>query len=100
MANKWGIPSDVEKAVLERDKSCVYCGVEFTSERKFQRSWEHIVNDVKIATLDNITLCCVGCNASKGAKLLQDWIDSPHAQRRGISRATLSAVVLKALENS
>jgi 5-methylcytosine-specific restriction endonuclease McrA len=98
MANKWGIPKEVEEAVLERDKECVYCGCTFTPERKFKPSWEHIINDVKIATLDNITLCCVGCNASKGSKLLQDWIESPNAQKRGISQATLSPIVLKALK--
>ncbi len=98
MANKWGIPKEVEQVVLERDKVCVYCGVVFTSDRKFKKSWEHIINDVSIATIENITLCCVGCNASKGAKLLQDWIDSPKTQKRGISRATLSPIVLKALK--
>jgi len=97
MANSWGIPREVENAVLERDDVCVYCGVEFSLERKFKKSWEHIVNDITIATLENIALCCVGCNASKGSKLLQDWIDSPHAQKRGISSATLAPVVLNAL---
>ena len=51
---------------LERDKSCVYCGCKFGSERAKKRSWEHIINDITITGLDNIALCCVGCNASKG----------------------------------
>jgi hypothetical protein len=97
MANKWGIPNDVEKEVLARDKVCVYCGVEFGAERKSMRSWEHIINDVNIATMENIALCCVGCNASKGAKLLHDWIDSPNAKRRGITCESLAPVVLSAL---
>lgn len=63
-----------------------------------KRSWEHIINDVTIATMDNIALCCIGCNASKGAKLLTQWLESPGAKRRGISEATLSPVVLAALE--
>ena len=45
MANRWGIPKEVENIVIERDKKCVYCGVEFsTSEksRKDRKSWEHI----------------------------------------------------------
>ena len=33
MANSWGIPKAIEDAVLERDKSCVYCGCKFGSER-------------------------------------------------------------------
>ena len=76
MANSWGIPKAIEDAVLERDKSCVYCGCKFGSERAKKRSWEHIINDITITGLDNIALCCVGCNASKGAKLLKDWVYS------------------------
>ena len=97
MGNKWGIPNDVEKEVLARDKVCVYCGVEFGVERKSMQSWEHIINDVNIATMENIALCCIGCNASKGAKLLREWIDSPNAKRRGITRESLAPVVLRAL---
>lgn len=98
LANKWGIPRDVEEAVLRRDARCVYCGCEFGFERATQRSWEHIINDVTIATMDNIALCCIGCNASKGARHLAQWLDSPGAKRRGISEATLAPVVLAALQ--
>lgn len=97
MANRWGIPKEVEQAVLQRDKACVYCGNEFNSERRFKQSWEHIINDITIATMENIALCCVGCNASKGTKSLRDWLDSPKAKSRGISLETLSPVVLEFL---
>ena len=97
MANKWGIPKDVEVAVRARDKVCVYCGVEFGSERKTVSSWEHIINDVNIATMENIALCCIGCNASKGTKSLRDWIDSRNAKNRGITIESLAPVVLNAL---
>lgn len=30
MANNWNIPACLEDEVRERDKRCVYCGVEFT----------------------------------------------------------------------
>ena len=98
MANQWGIPREVEEAVITRDERCVYCGCEFGIERATKRSWEHIINDVAIATRENIALCCIGCNASKGAKLLTVWLDSPGARRRGISEATLAPVVLAALK--
>lgn len=98
MANRWGIPLEVEKAVLIRDERCVYCGCEFGSERARKRSWEHIINDVDIATVENIALCCVGCNASKGAKVLTQWLDSLGAKRRGIAETTLAPVVLAALK--
>ncbi len=100
MANRWGIPKEVEQAVLERDTECVYCGVVFTAERKFKASWEHIINDINIATTDNIALCCVGCNASKGAKLLRDWLESSNAKKRGVSLETISPIVHKALQTN
>ena len=36
MANNWNIPSSLEQEIRQRDKVCVYCGVEFTSV-KFQK---------------------------------------------------------------
>jgi hypothetical protein len=98
VANRWGIPREVEAAVLTRDERCVYCGCEFGTERARKQSWEHIINDISIATMENIALCCIGCNASKGTKVLHVWLASPRAKRRGISEATLSPVVLAALK--
>jgi len=97
MGNRWGIPKDVEALVLSRDTVCVYCGVGFGEERRTKRSWEHIVNDVRLCTATNIALCCVGCNASKGAKLLQDWLKSDRAKKRGVSEGTIAPVVRDAL---
>ena len=98
MPNRWGIPKDIEKAVIERDTQCIYCGSSFTTERRFKASWEHIINDINIVTIGNIALCCVGCNASKGAKTLGDWLKSPEATKRGISLKTLSPIIHKALK--
>lgn len=97
MANQWGIPKEVEEAVHKRDLRCVYCNCEFGVERAKKRSWEHIINDVTISTIENIALCCIGCNASKGAKLLSQWLESEGAKRRGVSQETLAPVVLAAL---
>lgn len=98
MSNSWGIPKDIEDAVLERDKYCVYCGCEFGSERSKKKSWEHIINDIRITTLDNIALCCVGCNASKGNKELESWFYSNNAKKRGISTETIAEVIKIALK--
>ena len=51
MANRWGIPKEVEIEVTERDQACVYCRVMFSenkSSRKTNPSREHIVNDIRI----------------------------------------------------
>ena len=97
--NKWNIPDWLEKAVISRDPCCVYCGIEFGScgTRKSKASWEHIVNDAKIITGENIALCCVSCNASKGVKLLADWINSSYCKRKNITPQSVSDIVKHAL---
>lgn len=102
MANNWNIPGWLEKEVRERDKTCVYCGVEFTPSKvakKTAASWEHIINDAKIITKGNIALCCCGCNASKGAKKLSDWLGSKYCEERNINKDTVSPIVKMAIRN-
>jgi hypothetical protein len=96
MANRWGIPKEVEDFVIERDKKCVYCGIEFsTSEnnRKARQSWEHIINDIKLNGVDNIALCCVSCNASKGNKLLVDWLNGTYCKKKMINSESVSPLI-------
>ena len=84
--NRWNIPNWLEREVIARDRSCVYCGVEFTEQsasRRYRPSWEHIINDARIITRENIARCCIGCNASKGTKNLLE------------SRAVIDSAMLK-----
>lgn len=100
MANRWGIPREVEDLVKARDLNCVYCGVsfeEFHGETKKKPSWEHIINDIRINGPENIALCCRSCNASKGAKSLENWLDSSFCQKNRIEKSTLAPVVLEYL---
>lgn len=100
MANRWGIPKEVEDAVRLRDTTCVYCGIEFKNEdssRKTKPSWEHIVNDIRIKGADNIALCCMSCNASKGSKTLIDWLTSDYCKSKAISIDSVADVVKRAL---
>ena len=102
MANNWGIPDWLEKEVRERDKKCVYCGVEFTAvavSTKAASSWEHIINDAKIINRENIVLCCRGCNASKGQKQLSVWLQSKYCRERGITPDTVAPIIKQAIEN-
>jgi hypothetical protein len=102
MANRWGIPQEVEDFVKQRDTQCVYCGVEFSEDnksRKTKPSWEHIINDIRINGIDNITLCCMSCNASKGAKLLEEWLQSDYCKKKGITEETVDIVVKEAIKN-
>ena len=96
MANRWGIPKDVEELVKQRDLSCVYCGISFTNSiptYKTRPTWEHIINDIRINGPDNIALCCGSCNASKGTKLLNDWLNSKYCLTKGITKDNVATVV-------
>jgi hypothetical protein len=102
MANNWNIPAWLEKEVRERDKRCVYCGAEFTPakiSKKTAASWEHIINDAKIITRENIALCCCGCNASKGQKQLSIWLQTPYCLERGITLDSVASIIKKAIKN-
>ena len=98
--NRWNIPGWLELEVMARDRCCVYCGVDFSelSEKRGRRpSWEHIVNDERIISRENIARCCISCNASKGAKDLNLWLGSRYCVQRGINVETVAEVVKRAL---
>ena len=103
MVNRWGIPDWLEKEVCDRDKCCVYCGVKMIERtppqgsRKNVASWEHIVNDATIINRDNIALCCVACNGSKGVKTLTEWLQSTYCKEKGITKDTVAEIVKNAL---
>ena len=100
--NRWKIPDWLEREVKERDTCCVYCRAPFAPRngpRAKRASWEHIVNDARIITRANIALCCIACNASKGAKSVKAWLSSKYCKFRGISASTVAAVVRDALVN-
>lgn len=102
MANNWNIPKWLEDEVRDRDKKCVYCAVEFTPpkfSKKSAASWEHIINDAKIITRENIALCCCGCNASKGAKKLSDWLKTKYCSDRNINEDTVASIIKAAIRN-
>lgn len=92
MANRWGIPQEVEEFVKKRDLSCVYCGIPFNTH-KTRPTWEHIINNIRINGPENIALCCGSCNASKGSKLLADWLNGKYCLTKGITIDNVSIVV-------
>ena len=104
--NIWGIPDWLENEVRARDKKCVYCGVEMLqkmprgSPRKAAATWEHIINDARIITRENIALCCSPCNSSKGQKTLTDWLQSTYCVKRGVNEGTVAQIVKDALRTA
>jgi hypothetical protein len=100
VANNWNIPAWLEIEVRTRDKACVYCNNPFTSSKvskKSAASWEHIINDAKIITRENIALCCCGCNASKGQKLLSVWLQTKYCLARGIATESVAPIIKQAI---
>ena len=98
--NRWSIPPDLEDLVAARDRDCIYCRRPFAGiegARGHRRSWEHIINDQYISTEQNIALCCISCNSSKGAKTLLQWLESKFCARRGINAGTIAEVARNAL---
>lgn len=101
MSNRWGIPKNVEELVKERDLNCVYCGISFINSlttHKTRPTWEHIINDIRINGPENIARSCGSFNASKGTKLLSDWLKSEYCTSRGITKDNVAKVVKEHLE--
>jgi hypothetical protein len=86
--------------VRTRNKACVYCSTPFTLfkvSKKSAASWEHIINDEKIISRENIALCCCGCNASKGQKQLSIWLQSKYCQEHGITKVSVAPIIKQAI---
>ena len=101
--NRWGIPAWLENEVKDRDKACIYCGIQMIEKmpssgpRNAVATWEHIINDASIVTSENIARCCFSCNSSKGTKKLSDWLKSDYCKKHGINKDTVAEVVKQAL---
>lgn len=98
--NRWNIPDWLEQEVMARDHCCVYCGTKFdvlAPSRRSKPSWEHVINDANIVTRDNIALCCIGCNASKGAKDIAEWLNSRYCEVNRITRQSVAPIIQRAL---
>lgn len=97
--NRWNIPDWLEEEVKARDMVCVYCGKQMADRRSPERgrkdvaTWEHVINDARIVTRENIARCCAACNSSKGTKDLTVWLQSEYCAQHGINAATVAQVV-------
>lgn len=92
---KWGISKELAQKIIQRDTKCSYCGKIFTPNpnNKDKPTWEHVINDLKIITYQNIVLCCNSCNASKGNKKLRDWLKSAYCKLKNITENSVSDIV-------
>ena len=72
-ARYWRCDSVFDR-VIERDRTCIYCGLEFEPSNWAKASIEHIDNDVRNVDPINIAICCRSCNSSKGSSELNAWL--------------------------
>ena len=99
--NRWNIPKELEIKIVNRDKSCVYCHSAFNKNSYKERAtWEHIDNNAKNITEENICLCCASCNASKGIKMIPEWFNTPYCQKKDINKDTVDNIVKKSIKSS
>jgi hypothetical protein len=102
-ARTWKISRALAAQVIARDMACIYCRLVFSApftSRATCPSWEHIVNDVHLITLDNVALCCGSCNSSKGKKSLREWLQSGYCVRLRITEQSIAAVAKAALASN
>lgn len=76
--NRWNIPDVLEQEIIQRDRSCVYCGVAFgapDSRVGDRPSWEHIVNDARISTGGSREFFTrpYSSSASQSSNVLRPW---------------------------
>lgn len=101
--NNWGISEWLENEVIARDTHCIYCGITFSNQpekRGDSPSWEHIINDAKLISKENIARCCISCNSSKGSKTLESWLKSKYCERKLINYNRLALVAKQHLNNN
>jgi len=111
MANKYGIPDNVEEEIRKRDMPyCVYCHKKMTiPKRGGSRSnwatiehlnergpdyWDESWNEIRLSE-NNLAICCFGCNASRGQLSLYKWFESPYCTDRKINKNTVTSPVKK-----
>ncbi len=111
MANRFGIPHDVENRLRLRFTACAYCG---QAMRQHAQTRGCPSDKVTIEHLnrsgpfywsqglreEDLVLCCGACNSSRGASLLADWLESSYCRERGISAATVAEEVRRYLQTA
>ena len=92
--NSWNIPIELERQIRNRDKKCVYCGKDFKDDETI----EHIDNNIQNISVENLAICCRGCNASKGQKNISEWLESDYCKSKSITLDSVADVIKNALK--
>ncbi len=114
MKTKFGIPQDQLDEIVLRDEVCVYCQKEMINpfdihNRSNSATIEHLNHRADWYSVQDfvgrglsvhsiITICCGGCNSSRGAKPLRRWLESRYCKSRNINVDTVSPIVQRYIE--
>ena len=98
MENNYRLPGDELDKIFKRDSVCVYCRKKMAlhNELSPRRDWYTIEHLNYLPPWNNpatVTICCWGCNSSRGAKKIVDWFKSTYCISRGITEKTVSQEV-------
>lgn len=103
MANRFGIPEEVERRIRQRDEECVYCRKTMTNPKAegSRTDWvtiEHLRERGPFYWKDglkeeDLAICCWSCNSSRGKKRLLDWFRVPYCSKRNINEKMVARPV-------
>jgi len=100
MGNDFYVPKKVRDKIRERDKFCIYCGIELKDHpgikgtKTDKATIEHMDGySEKHPEEWNMAMCCGSCNSSRGPKSLTKWFETPYCKERNINRETVAKVV-------
>src|SRR5262249_43554216 len=111
MANKFGIPQEVESRLRRKFKVCAYCRREMQEYAGVRgcpsdkATIEHLNRNgpfywSKGLREEDLVICCGGCNSSRGTKRLADWFRSRYCRDKGIRSTTVAVKVRQYLDTA
>lgn len=110
MANRWGIPTEVETRLRREFKTCAYCGRRMKSYRGKmgcpgdKATIEHLNRRGPFywsdgLCEDHLVIVCSRCNASRGRLTLFNWLKSSYCLEKKISTSSVASRVRKYLQS-
>jgi hypothetical protein len=109
MANRIGIPQEVEHRLRQKFTVCAYCRRELqehagvmgcpTDKATIEHlNWDGPFHWWQGLKEEDLVICCGSCKSSRGQKTLAAWFASPYCVQRGITANTVTDEVKQYLK--